>query len=115
MFKKITDNTRDKILKMNAYGMIAILVILIVMTKIGYGDLASNLFIILIPLYSIYNIFISKKICKGFDDEDKRLYSLSWRLQTNAVTIVYVWSGVVLMAMAYIVFHVLKDLVASHL
>ena len=56
---------------------------------------------------------MSKKICKGFDDEDKRLYSLSWRLQINVVTLMYAGSSIVLLSVAYYVFHVLKDFLTA--
>ena len=69
----MNDNKREIIVRVSAYGFIVCVFILLLLT-ISLGESYGKKFLVTaIPLYSVFYVVTYNYICRGFEDEVKRI------------------------------------------
>ena len=71
----MNDNKRELILKVSAYGFLVFAFILLLLT-ITVGKEYGRFFLLTaFSLYSLFYVVLYNYICRGFDDEIRRMYA----------------------------------------
>ena len=71
----MTDNKRELILKVSAYGFIICVFILLLLSTTTGKEYGRFFLLTVFSLYSLFYVVMYNYICRGFEDEIRRMYA----------------------------------------
>lgn len=96
------DRKRELIIKRSAYGFLFCVFILFLTGAIYGKGMARVILLTVIPIYSAYYVVIYRLMCKGYQDEIKKLYCYGNLGRGSFVGVIYYLSFMLVLLISYL-------------
>jgi hypothetical protein len=85
----MNDAVRDNIIRKSAYGFLACVAFLFLMTMLNGRAESRWILAIIFPLYSLYYVIMYTTLCNGYQDKTKKMMAYSHGARGTLVGVIY--------------------------